>query len=72
MSSRRIPATGAVFFVSVSYMQTGHHRTGAIARARYLHRLGMNAIQHSQPELYKRTHALTTVMAWDTRLCELL
>lgn len=72
VEAHRIESTGAVFFVSVSYHQPGHHRTGAIARARYLHRLGLEAIQSNYPELSTFFHPLTAVMAWNTRLLEII
>lgn len=72
LTAKRITNTGAVLFVSVSYHEPGHHRTGAIVRAQYLHRLAMHAIQSSHPELTNFFHSLTAVMAWNTRLLELV
>lgn len=68
----RIPPEGALFFVCVSYRFPGYRRTGAIARAKYLTKLGMEAIAHHHPDLEHFFQPLTGVIDWNTRKLEII
>jgi Carboxysome Shell Carbonic Anhydrase len=70
--SGRIPATGALLFSSVSYMRPGHHRNAAIARAKYLTKLGLEVIQKNHPDLIGFFHPVTAVVNWHTRALEII
>jgi len=67
----RIPKESAVFFASVSYYDE-NERAGAIMNARYLTRLGMDAIRKAHPDLGDFFKPLTAVMHWDTRQLEVI
>jgi hypothetical protein len=67
----RIPKESAVLFASVSYYDE-HEKNGAIMNARYLTRLGMDAIAKAHPDLDGFFKPLTAVMHWDTRQLEVV
>jgi hypothetical protein len=67
----RIPRESAVYFASVSYYDE-HEKNGAIMNAKYLSRLGMEAIKKAHPDLDGFFKPLTAVMHWDTRQLEVI
>jgi hypothetical protein len=67
----RINKESAVFFASVSYFDE-NQKHGAVMNARYLTRLGLEAIRDAHPDLEGFFRPLTAVMHWDTRQLEVI
>lgn len=68
----RLPDDRALYFVSVSYFDQGRRRNNAIERARYLTKLGLEAIRKFHPGLEDCFETLTAVMDWDKRRLEIV
>jgi len=67
----RIPKESALYFASVSY-HDDTERNGAVMSAKYLTRLGLEAIRQAHPDLEGFFKPLTAVMRWDTRRLEVI
>jgi hypothetical protein len=67
----RIPKESALYFASVSY-HDDTERNGAIMSAKYLTRLGLEAIRQAHPDLEGFFKPLTAVLRWDTRRLEVI
>lgn len=67
----RISKESAVYFASVSYYDDTE-KNGAVMTAKYLTRLGLEAIKSAHPDLEGFFKPLTAVMRWDTRRLEVI